>query len=378
MRRLLKSLWRATPQPVREFGLRLLCSFALDGVSEAATSASGPCFIVGSLRAVGGLARGARLHADELRGQGVEVVPVDMTREMLQTPFLSLEETGALPLDAARRHAGPGTVILHLNPPQFQVALLRLGRDFLRGKRIYAYWAWELESLPRVWLHALRFAHGIFVPSVFVQRTVSHHTHKPVWVRPHPVPAAARCKEKFMVDGVLRCLFLFDMASSAQRKNPAAVIEAFRMAFAPGEAMLTLKVGQPEADRDAYRALVASASQVPGVKVRTEALGEEELDALYLEHDVYVSLHRSEGYGLTIREAMLRGLYVVATGWSGNMDFMQGDRCFPVPFRLVAAPVGALGLDHAPCRWAEPDVSAAAELLRGIRAMLATASTGAH
>lgn len=91
------------------------------------------------------------------------------------------------------------------------------------------------------------------------------------------------------------------------------------------------------------------------------------MDELYLRHDVYLSLHRSEGYGLTIREAMLHGLYVIATGWSGNMDFMGGERCYAVPYTLVP-----VNLNHGFCkgikaRWAEPDIDAAANLAYAVQ-----------
>jgi glycosyltransferase involved in cell wall biosynthesis len=88
---------------------------------------------------------------------------------------------------------------------------------------------------------------------------------------------------------------------------------------------------------------------------------------LYAEADVYISLHRSEGYGLTIQEAMLHGLPVIATGWSGNMEFMRGERCFVVPCTLVPAhdPQKNYGVPGAV--WAEPDVRAAASILLDVR-----------
>lgn len=377
MKQLLKAIWRKTPKRARELALQILCGLSLDKAGTFPGPAVGPFFIVGNHRALSGLARGARLYADELRASGVEAICVDSTSEMLQTPYYSFADVGAVPLAKARELMGPGTVVLHLNPPQFQLALLRLDRNFLRGKRIQAYWAWELEEIPRVWRHALNFVHEVFVPSIFVREAVSRHTAKPVVVVAHPVPVPEQTKDTFMADGVLRCLFIFDTASLALRKNPGAVIEAFRQAFAPGEASLTLKIGQPEADRSAVSELAAAAARTPGVTLTTVSLDEQGLDALYRAHDVYISLHRSEGYGLTIREAMVRGLFIVATGWSGNMDFMRGEKCFPVPYRLTAVQGVVSGLDGARCRWAEPDVVATSSILRAIRTRLLEAGTPA-
>ena len=98
----------------------------------------------------------------------------------------------------------------------------------------------------------------------------------------------------------------------------------------------------------------------------TETLDAAGMEELYLAHDVYLSLHRSEGYGLTIREALAYGLHVVATGWSGNMDFMVGERAHAVGYRLVPVALKR-GACRAPgARWAEPDVGEAAGIVRRV------------
>ncbi len=92
-----------------------------------------------------------------------------------------------------------------------------------------------------------------------------------------------------------------------------------------------------------------------------------EIEDLYLRHDVYLSLHRSEGFGLTIFEALRLGLYAVATGWSGNMDFMNGERALAVPCNLVPVRMDFGAFKNISARWADPDIDAAASILRDLR-----------
>lgn len=208
------------------------------------------------------------------------------------------------------------------------------------------------------------------MPSSFVQRALQGHTNKKISVVPHDVPQPAGRKTAYAEDGVLRCLYIFDAASSFERKNPLAALKAFELAFAPGEAELTFKISNYRADDKAFAVFQNACARVPGVRILAETLSPPALEELYLRHDVYLSLHRSEGYGLTIREAMLHGLHVVGTGWSGNMDFMSGELAHPVPYALVP-----VNLNSGPCKglkatWAEADVREAAGILQKVRRSL--------
>ena len=89
---------------------------------------------------------------------------------------------------------------------------------------------------------------------------------------------------------------------------------------------------------------------------------------MYAKADVLLSLHRSEGFGLTIAEAMLAGLPVIATNWSGNVDFLTKERGVPIGYRLVPSRDPQATYDHAHMHWAEPDIGEAAEALRRLRA----------
>lgn len=364
---MLKRCWKSSPHALRHLVLDSLCRI----FAEKRTTVAGcePLFVCGAFCSNSGLAQSARLYARHHMAQSEEVHCVDITTAMLQPRDTELP-ADCLSLQQAQAMRGRGTVVIHANPPQFQLALCRLGRAFLRRKRIIAYWAWELSAIPSIWRHGLRYVDEVEVPSTFVQRALQDNTDKRVSVVPHPVPPPARRREAHAPDGVLRCLFIFDAASSLARKNPQAALRAFARAFAPGEAELTFKISNPQADEGGLAAFRAACARVPGVHLCTGPLTAAELEELYLRHDVYLSLHRSEGYGLTIREAMLHGLHVVATGWSGNMDFMHGPLAHPVPFRLV--PVGQTSGPYRGLRadWAEPDADAAAAILKRLRQTL--------
>ncbi len=361
---LLKRCWKASPQSLRYLLLAGLCLLRAQKRLTAADAS--PLFVCGAFRSSSGLAQSARLYAQRHQSLGAHVLMVDITAAMLQRrDFIPPEE----PLDSAQilNRRGHGTVVIHANPPQFQLALCKLGKDFLRGKRLIGYWAWELETMPDIWRHALQYVDEVHTPSTFVQRALQGHTNKKISVVPHDVPQPARRKTAYAEDGVLRCLFVFDAASSFERKNPLAALRSFERAFAPGEAELTFKINNPQADSRAFETFRQACARVPGVGLLTEPLTAEALEDLYLRHDVYLSLHRSEGYGLTIREAMLHGLHVVGTGWSGNMDFMRGALAHPVPYELTPVNMASGVYKGLKARWAEADVDAAAEILRSLR-----------
>ena len=361
----IKRIWKALPPAVRELPLKLLCLVRM-GRRRPVQGVEAPVYIIGNFQAGGGLSRSAELYAQQLCQANAHCICVDVTREMLQSVQKPARNDSFRSLKEVKGEEGEGSVIIHLNPPQFLWLLCKLGRKFFRSKHVIAYWAWELEDIPPLWKFALRYADAVEVPSTFIRTAIARNTEKPVTVRPHIVSPPSATKQSYCHGGTLRCLFIFDIISLA-RKNPQAAVAAFLRAFGPEEAKLTLKVIRAELKMAAWKALQAQLAEHPHIHLIAEWMDEAALERLFLEHDVYLSLHRSEGYGLTIHEAMLRKLYVVATGWSGNMDFMEGERVFAVPYTLVPVNGDNEFFGNVPnARWAEPDVAKAAEILRGI------------
>jgi glycosyltransferase involved in cell wall biosynthesis len=161
-------------------------------------------------------------------------------------------------------------------------------------------------------------------------------------------------------------LFVFDFLSVMERKNPLGAIEAFCAAFAPGEGpVLVLKSINGEACVSPLERLRRAAAHRSDILIRDGYVGADEKNALLAACDCYVSLHRAEGLGLTLAEAMALGKPAIATGYSGNRHFMNAENSFLVEYGLTSAS-GDCGPYPPGARWAEPDLAHAARLMRAV------------
>jgi glycosyltransferase involved in cell wall biosynthesis len=229
------------------------------------------------------------------------------------------------------------------------------------------YWAWEIPEVPPEWRPALACVSQVWVPSHFTAAVLEPLLPGRVRVVPPalaliPPVASALGRAAFgLPEDAVVVLVSFNLASSFARKNPFAAIAAFRGAFGDRpDRILLLKVGHPE-HAPADFARLAQMAHAPNIRLETHTLPPEDRHALTACADIVLSLHRGEGFGLVLAEAMLLGKPVVATGWSGNTDFMDGSNAALVGYRLVPARD-----DRSVYRglWAEPDVAEAAALLR--------------
>lgn len=364
--KMLKKIWRRLPQPIRDKFFGLLFAICSQERRPASLLRPEPLYICGAFRSNSGLGRSACLYARQMEQAGHKVYRVDMTSAMRMQPDFSTSP-GELTLAGLGDHMGQGTIVLHANPPQFNMALLSLPRSFTSSKQLIAYWVWESTTLPPLWQAAFEYVNAVETPSQFTYNVLSRHGTRPVAVHPHLVeqPNCIRLRNK--ADRVLHCLNIFDAGSSFERKNPEAILAAFSRAFLPGEADLTFKVSHPDADRARYQKFREACQRVPGARLIEDVYSWEEMERLYQAHDVYISLHRSEGFGLTIREALNMGLCVLATGWSGNMDFMNHPNAQAVPYSLANHQFSKGAYKGLTNTWAEPDVEECARMLRALR-----------
>jgi glycosyltransferase involved in cell wall biosynthesis len=329
-------------------------------VSFASTQPVGPGVnVLGYLRGEFGLAESARMYARALIEGGYKVALKNID---LDLPHSWNDRS----LDPWIGESSPySSSIVFINPDFFEVALKKAGSERLAGHRLIACWFWELETIPEQWRAAIELVDEIMVASTFVEEAFRRSTDKPILRVPLPVyPIAASGLERrdFGLDaGKFIFLCMFDFHSSIERKNPFAVIEAFRTAFPPHrtDVSLLIKTTNGQSAVQQLKRLLKAASVDPRVLVRDDVIPKMHVQALQRCCDAYVSLHRAEGFGLGMAEAMALGKPVIATGWSGNMDFMDAHNSIPVQYQLIPIPPGDYPFSEG-ARWADPDVEAAA------------------
>lgn len=246
-------------------------------------------------------------------------------------------------------------------------AWARTGLHMRRGVHRIAYCYWEAEQIPTDWIAPLQRIDEIWAPTTFVADIVRRAVKTPVHAMLpglHVPAVASVARTRFgLRDDAFLFLFMFDLCSTLARKNPLDLIRAFRNAFRPDEpAQLAIKMlrghsNPPDAER------LREAARAAGVALIEETLTREETLGLVATCDAYVSLHRSEGLGLTMAEAMLLGKPTIATAYSGNLDFMTRENSLLVDYARATLDVEAPPYAKGAC-WAQPSLTHAAQHMR--------------
>jgi glycosyltransferase involved in cell wall biosynthesis len=360
----LRRLWRRLPQQTR---LQLFFRLTRLMAPRPDRTARGgfPLAIAGLFSTASGVGEGARLAYAALDAAGYAPAAFDLSGAFGQSEFAAA---------AARRPLTPGggSLIVHHNGPYIPHALWALGHSLIRGRRIIGYWAWELPRLPSVWRPGFRFVHEIWVPSKFTRDAVAAATNLPVHVVPHPLPkmpVTPNMRGKLgLPPDALVVLNVFHLGSAFSRKNPLAAIAAFRRAFGDApDRLLVIKV----IDNGAHQArqeLDAAIAGASNIRLIEGMLPEADMAGLTAATDIVISLHRSEGFGLVPAQAMALGKPVVATAWSGNLDFMNERNSALVSYKMVPARDPEGFFDTADQQWADADVAHAADWLRRLAA----------
>ncbi len=261
--------------------------------------------------------------------------------------------------------------IVHLNADTAYEDWRFLDRQGVAAGRVIGWWAWELDRLPRRWLHAFSFYDEIWASTAFARASFAREGLRPVKQVPMAVvapPAQApvpRAALSLPLDATV-FLFMFDFRSYASRKNPEAVVQAFLSAFSDPEenVRLVMKTQGGAGAAIPWRRLNALCRD-PRIDVRDISMTRAEVLDLLTTCDAFVSLHRSEGFGRGPAEAMLMGKPVIVTGYSGTADFATPDCAYVVGYRLV--PVGAGDYPGAEGQtWAEANIAQAAQAMRRI------------
>ena len=329
--------------------------------------------LVGYLRAELGIGEAGRLMAAALEASG-ERQSTYVWSETASRQNHPWNDASSL---LATRH---DTNIICINADRLPAFAQEIGPEFFDGCYNIGLWFWEAEVFPAAMHGGFNFLHEVWVPSEFVREAIAKVSPIPVFTVPlplnlgKPIPpsttgvtdpgynetsrAALNLPEGFLF------LFSFDFFSVVERKNPVGVIKAFQRAFAPGEGpTLVIKSINGNRNLAELERLHYARGDRSDIIIRDGYLSAAERDALVAACDCYVSLHRAEGFGLTIAEAMLIEKPTIATRYSGNLQFMTDSNSFLCGYNLRR--VGH-GVDPYPsdARWADPNIAEAAELMR--------------
>jgi len=277
------------------------------------------------------------------------------------------------------------TTILCLTAEETLRFILTKGINNLKGKYVIGYWPWELPNWPKTWIFAFDFVNEIWVSSNHIRESLGKLTNKPVKVMPLCVDQEGykisqqslelrldnRKNFNLNLNSIYIC-YSFDQSSYINRKNPLDALRSFQMAFPPypsnlvnNNVRLLIKTFKTQNPSWEWQFLKEMSNFDPRVEIVEKNMSRIELLNFYGCCDIFLSLHRAEGYGRNLAEALQLGLDLIATDWSGNKDYCKGDLYHPVSYKLI--PLKPLEYPHWPGQfWAEPDISSSAKILKKV------------
>ena len=331
--------------------------------------------VYGDFTATTGLAHAARRLSLSLLRNGV---PLSVTEVSTGAP----KSSSLFPIELRSRKIGtPFPVDLWtLNINEFHLITEQILRSVTVRRYHIATWYWELPMVPDAMIAQLHRIDEVWAPTNFVARTLRRYTNIPI----HIVPTVVRTMKPSGPIGDIRAkfniprsatvfLFTFDFNSTVGRKNPIGVINAFAKAFpspSSSNPILVLKSLNLNFDPTFERILRQAMDSIGGILIDSY-LSEHEISDLLCSCDVYVSLHRAEGFGLGMAEAMAIGKPVIGTGYSGNLDFMNTNNSCLVGYSLrritsadLAQNKGMSEIYQEGSLWAEPNLAQAADWMR--------------
>ncbi|MEG4147765.1 glycosyltransferase [Microcoleus sp. Pol12B5] len=257
--------------------------------------------------------------------------------------------------------------LIQVNADQVAAFIKHTGSTYFENKYNIGFWAWELPAFPPEWQPAFNHFQEIWTYSNYCAEAISALAPIPVIkIMPSialPAPSLNRealnlPKNKFIF------LFVFDFSSRIERKNTLATIQAFKQAFGEDDSLLLIiKSSNSNKHLEEQNLLNSAIANCSNIKHLDGYLSKNKLNGLLYNCDCYVSLHRCEGFGLTMAEAMFYGKPVIATGYSSNTEFMNVGNSYLVKYKLIP-----IEQDCGPYKkgnvWAEADVEHAADLMR--------------
>ncbi len=260
--------------------------------------------------------------------------------------------------------------LIHINPHDLIIAYSMLDSRFFDKRRNIAYWLWELPEFPEKWLGCLEYVDEIWTPAEHVSESIRKITSLPVKTIPYAIMADTDegYNRKYFKLPENKFLFLsmFDSNSTIQRKNPLGAIQAFKMAFKPEDEDVAIVIKVNNAKPEDIEAIENLLKGYKNKYLIRCTLSKVEVNSLIKCCDCFVSLHRAEGFGLPIAEAMLLGVPTIVTNWSANTDFTKADNSCLVDYKLVTLEEDYLMYEKGNT-WAEPNLQHAADYMKRLK-----------
>jgi glycosyltransferase involved in cell wall biosynthesis len=318
--------------------------------------------LVGYFKAVTGVGEHARLLAESVKTTVV--------------PFTTLTIGGTLSqeneshIEQGDRRAPHDCNLMCVNADQTVEVAAKLGPGFFEGRYNIGYWAWELERMPEWMYPSFNLLDEVWCASRFVTAALRAAGRKPAYTIPYPfvvpvyqkdtVRATYGLPDRFMF------LFIFDFLSIAERKNPVGLVDAFARAFSPHEEpILVIKSINGDKRLNELEQLRARVAEMSNVLLLEDYFTADQKNGLLSLCDCYASLHRSEGTGITLAEAMALGKPVIGTAYSGTLEFMTERNSYLVDYVKTEVPSGCQPYPPGYV-WADPLLDQAADRMRRV------------
>lgn len=365
---MLKIIKKHIPWEIKQFGKNILMKYYVPKLKKNLEKPQELQFpsgvnLIGSIKAEMGLGQSCRLVANKLLACevpiGIQNIGFDGNLRENESAY-----------DAYLREDLTYNVnLIHVNPCELGKLVMKRS-DLWIGHYNIAFWLWELEEFPKEWIPFCELFDEIWTPSDFAGLATSKVTKVPMQTMPYSVDAIY--DEKISRDsfGLPEDQFLFlvmyDLNSTNSRKNPQDAIEAYKRAFPKEQKDCGIVIKINNSNPKNLLKLKQSLSGYENVYFITEIMDKKRVNSLIRVADVFVSLHRSEGFGLVMAEAMQLGTPCIATNYSSNTEFMSKESACMVDYSMVPIKKRE-GLYEKGFYWAQPNVDMAAEYMRKLK-----------
>jgi glycosyltransferase involved in cell wall biosynthesis len=334
------------------------------GISEAKQNMGDPGVnLVGYANAELGMGEHVRMSAAAFSGTDVKYGIVDFQVGVSSRKQAQLNHGSLISSNVYKAN------LFHINADQMLTAFCHLGREFFSNRYNIGYWLWELSKCPDEWLPVMGLVDEVWAPSRFIQRAFAERSclpveYMPLCVQVPPLKGYNRNYYDLPEDRFL-FLFAFDFFSFMDRKNPFAIIKAFKQAFPEMNTRigLVIKIMNGDPNNQRWKDMCNMIGDDTRVFIYNKVMTRDEIIGLIDSCNCFVSLHRSEGFGFGPAEAMYLGKPVIVTNYSGNTDFTLPDNSCLVDYRLIPVIEGQYVFDRDQV-WADPDIEHAAWYMR--------------